>query len=90
MMKIESVLQRQLAPIIERRELIHRRRTITAICIVVAVLAFIAWGEARGAVRDPSVWRWFLLPIGGGIALGCVAARGSIACPLRARVGSIR
>ena len=72
MIKLESVLQRQLAPIIERRELIHRRRVLTLVFAITAVLALIAWRSARGA-EDASA-ALLLLPIGGGI-LAALAAR---------------
>ncbi len=63
MMKIESVLQRQLAPIIERRELIHKRRRLTAVFLVVATLELMVIYQA-----DVSAL-WILLPIAAGLVV---------------------
>ena len=66
MIKIESVLQRQLAPIIERRELIHKRRRLTAVFLTVAVLELIV--ILGTDLSSP----WMLLPIAVGIVLNLV------------------
>ncbi|MGI9242362.1 MAG: hypothetical protein ACR2RV_16310, partial [Verrucomicrobiales bacterium] len=66
MIKIESVLQRQLAPIIERRQLIHKRRRLTAVFLVVAVLELMV--ILGTDLNSP----WTLLPVAVGIVLNLV------------------
>ncbi|NNM31276.1 MAG: hypothetical protein HKO57_17320, partial [Akkermansiaceae bacterium] len=53
---IESVLQRQLAPIVEREERIRRSRGRVIVFLVVAVLSLLGIGSMRGTGEFSAMW----------------------------------
>ena len=62
---IESVLHRQLAPIVARLEAVRRRRSRTIVLAVVAGCAVFGILAAREAQESSPVWLW--LPVIGGL-----------------------
>ena len=61
---IESILQRQLAPIVARLKAIRRRRSRTIVFAVIAFLAWLGGLAARDAEGTSLSWLW--LPVIGG------------------------
>ena len=62
---IESFLQRQLAPIVERHEAIHRSRARAAALLVGAGLVLLFWWVMRSG-QEIGAW-WFWGPVLGGL-----------------------